>query len=483
MRLLKSLTERQLFWLLVCGAAILRFINLGCDVLWYDEAFTAWIAKLPFSQFPAAVLGDVHPPTFYLIEWVIVHLFGSSEAALRFVSACFGVVAVLLVYHLARVLNFAPMVRFGAAFCVALLPGALYYSQEARAYSMLACAVLTLVIGALEARWWLAFSGALGCCYLHNLGLFYALAVGAVSLLITIRARQRDWWKPLLAFGAAGLLWLPWGALLVTQLRNVTGGFWIPPQSPLSFLQLSSLMISLRTPAMLQIAQIPLVLALSGVAFVVGRDIFRGRQGAILGAALFVAPALAIVTSIFYKPLFLPRAFLGSVLIAVGLWTYAASKLGRANRRVYLGGVTLLLTISLAGHFFPVGPRENGKEAAGVVRAEWQAGDIVYFQSPAAQILFGYYLADLPQVIHPDANDLYQSLSPAAKIAFGFHQENWPPSGAQRVWVVAFHTWTTSARELAFQDEMDRTASVRYEKGPDASRSIVWLVDLANAAK
>ncbi len=481
MRASINLDERGRVLLLVVGAALIRFINLGSDVFWYDEAFTAWIARLSLSQLAGAVRGDVHPPIFYFLEWVIAHLFGSTEFTLRFLSAVFGVVAVLLAYWLAKVLGFSRRAQFFAAGCVLLLPGALYYSQEARAYSLLSCAALLLVIGAIERRWWLVFFGALGCAYLHNLGLFYALAIGGVCLISAVRER-RGLRGPLLAFGGAALLWLPWGVTLLDQLRNIEGGFWIPQQSPFSFLQLILLATSSRTTQILQTAQVPLALALSGLALLVARDQFRGRKGAILAAALFLAPGSALAASIAYKPVFIARPFLASIFIVAMLWVYAASKMKRRNQQVYSGGITLLLLFSVGGHFFPPAQRSSAQVVANIVRAGWQNGDIIYFQSPTAQISFGYYLDGLPQAIDPRANDLNQMLSPSTKIAFGFNQQTWPPADARRAWIVVWHTWTTSARELAFQDMIERSATLKFREGGEGAEAIIWLADLTDPA-
>ena len=83
-------------------AGALRLVNLGQESLWYDEAFTAWLARLPFGAMMAAVRGDVHPPLWYVIEWGIVHLFGDSAFALRFPAAILSCVAVVLVWQLAN---------------------------------------------------------------------------------------------------------------------------------------------------------------------------------------------------------------------------------------------------------------------------------------------------------------------------------------------------------------------------------------------
>ncbi len=61
----------------------MRLIGLNDVALRYDETFTAWIARLPtLDRVLGAARSDVHPPSWYVVEWATVKLLGSS-AALR----------------------------------------------------------------------------------------------------------------------------------------------------------------------------------------------------------------------------------------------------------------------------------------------------------------------------------------------------------------------------------------------------------------
>ena len=115
--------------------------------LWYDEAFTWRVARLPFPRMMEALAGDVHPPLWYVIEWVTIRLFGESEVVLRLPALLFGVLGLWLVYRLGLALGYARKTSTLAAVLLAGLPGWIYYSQEARMYTLLACGVLVAVIG------------------------------------------------------------------------------------------------------------------------------------------------------------------------------------------------------------------------------------------------------------------------------------------------------------------------------------------------
>jgi len=52
--------------LLFLGAAGTRLIAIGNQPLVNDEAFSALIASLPFTELIADIALDVHPPFYYL---------------------------------------------------------------------------------------------------------------------------------------------------------------------------------------------------------------------------------------------------------------------------------------------------------------------------------------------------------------------------------------------------------------------------------
>ncbi len=122
---------------IIAGAA-LRFATLGMQSYHHDEAWTAGVV-LHDSLF--TTLGKVSgtestPPLYYLLAWGWSKLFGNAEWGLRSLSALFGVATIPVAFAIGRRLAGAAAGAFAAAF-VALNPALIWYSQEARAYSLL----------------------------------------------------------------------------------------------------------------------------------------------------------------------------------------------------------------------------------------------------------------------------------------------------------------------------------------------------------
>jgi len=126
----------QLLLFLTLSGALLRFYNLGYNSLWLDEAVTHDFAIRPFLETWGMVAGgEVNPPLFYWIERLMLS-FGDNEFILRFAPAICGIVTIPLFYLLGKELVDRNVGIIAAAF-LAFSPFHLFYSQEARAYSMM----------------------------------------------------------------------------------------------------------------------------------------------------------------------------------------------------------------------------------------------------------------------------------------------------------------------------------------------------------
>lgn len=127
-------------------AAVLRFAALGRQSFDGDELYTAWLTGEPLGDLLADV-GEYEstPHAFYLLTWAWTHLAGSSEAALRSVSALAGIGAVIAGALLARRL-LGDRAGLLTGVLLATNPLLVWFSQQARAYSLL---VLLCTLGAL----------------------------------------------------------------------------------------------------------------------------------------------------------------------------------------------------------------------------------------------------------------------------------------------------------------------------------------------
>ena len=138
------------FWAvagLTALAAALRFATLGVQAYHHDEIVTASrVLGGSFGEAMDAVnFSESAPPLYYALAWLWTQLTGTAEYGLRSLSALFGVATVPVAFLLGREL-LGRRAGIAAAALVAVNPMLLWYSQEARAYSLFAllCAISVL---------------------------------------------------------------------------------------------------------------------------------------------------------------------------------------------------------------------------------------------------------------------------------------------------------------------------------------------------
>jgi len=121
----------------------LRLTLLGEQSLWYDEGVTWLLSQMrTLGDLIDWTAADIQPPLYYLLIWSSNSIFGHSEWALRLPSAIFNTLTIPLIYVLARQLWPGPSFQSAlfallAAAIFALSPLMVYYSQEARMYTLL----------------------------------------------------------------------------------------------------------------------------------------------------------------------------------------------------------------------------------------------------------------------------------------------------------------------------------------------------------
>jgi mannosyltransferase len=135
-----------LLWLVMLLAAGLRFFRIGYQSLWADEGNSAAMAGRSLAEISARAAADIHPPGYYWLLNLWSRIFADSEAALRSLSALWGILLVWLVYQIV-VRLFDRRTALIAAFFAAINPFLIAYSQEARMYSQLAALAALLFYG------------------------------------------------------------------------------------------------------------------------------------------------------------------------------------------------------------------------------------------------------------------------------------------------------------------------------------------------
>src|SRR5829696_1576191 len=227
-----SLWERwafpSLLAIMLLGA-VLRLYGLDFQSL-SDDELASWdfSHRETLSQVIRGVRGDIHPPLYFLILHFARWIFGESEWALRLPSAIAGWLCILAIYLLGKRL-YSEREGIMAALFLAVLWAPIYYSQEARAYSML---ILLPILTSYF--WWGVMLGlryrrelpvreaalyvvcALLCAYAHYFGLLLVVLQGAALAALAYGMLR----EVALLYVPVALAYLPWLPSMVHQFGS-----------------------------------------------------------------------------------------------------------------------------------------------------------------------------------------------------------------------------------------------------------------------
>jgi len=221
-------------YVLVLGL-ILRLINVD-QSFWLDEATSGLVVRnFGFIEIiNKFALADFHPPLYYLIlkGWSLIG--GTGEVWLRGLSILFGLITIYVVYLIGKEVKDRSLGNL-AALLMAIAPLHVYYSQEARMYTVTTLLVTYLVLNYLRKQF-LIFGVLLAIVFLTD---YLALLVLPVFWLMEwmMGFRKRffishmplviglvAWW-PIFSqqlaggMGVKGTNW--WGTLGTLSLKNV----------------------------------------------------------------------------------------------------------------------------------------------------------------------------------------------------------------------------------------------------------------------
>ena len=165
----------------------------------FDEVASVWYARQEPAEIFAAIAGAPfeHPPLYYVLLHWWNQAFGESEPLVRLMSVPSGVLMIPVTYVLGRRL-FTPFVGVVAALIVAASPQLVFYSREARMYSiatLFGLLALYLFLRALDGgrrRVWFGLAVTLVVGAYLDYSALLAMAAIDLYLLFTWRRRKRE---------------------------------------------------------------------------------------------------------------------------------------------------------------------------------------------------------------------------------------------------------------------------------------------------
>lgn len=456
---------------------VLRMAGLGAQSLWYDEGVTAAVSQRGLAELTRWTADDIQPPLYYLLLNPWTRVMGASEWALRFPSVVAGVLGLALLYALARRLWLGaplvarmmsgpaggpaglhpgspstgpgaarsaapvawvpPVVPWLALFLAAIAPQWVYYSQEARNYTLLTlwgmlCGYLLLrVIAAPERRTrlvlWLALVvAALAALYTHYFALFLLVALAVFYTIVCLVDRTQRRLRSiegLLAAAAIAVGYLAWLPFLLNRYQ-VDTSYWQGTLKLGEALRHLAINTTLGAPEMMdepRAVGLLLVWAGVGLAALVGiwsalRQPATPRDAVLrvfFAGCYLLIPIGGVLLLAYGAPKFNPRYTMLAtpalfVLLGLGLGYPGPPALRKLPYR-HLAVLAIVVTSAVALHNWYQDPRFAKADWRGVaqaVRSHATADEAVVLVSGHAAPVWQYYAPDLPALRLPNIDVL-----------------------------------------------------------------------------
>ncbi len=410
---------------LVVLACIERTYGIDRQSLWSDELYAVIASYKPFLGGAwKMMLSDSHPPGYLSFMYVTLPITGYSDFGVRAHALIFGILWIPLVFHLCYRWFSLPIALLVVA-VVASSYNAVYYSQEARAYTMLIAFSLVNIICLFE----ILFSDEYGrkhsigfvissviILYLHYSGFVLicteVLLCGALWMFGYRKVRPS---VLVLLFVAPMLIYSPWLGIMYKNLVDAPSQ-WAVSASP-SVEEVRSVLQRLAGVSEKSVSYH--YAAIFGVLLYIVIKYFKkefSRDIVVICSLFFimVVPIVAFfIKSLVDTPIFVERYFLLSGVIWSILLGYAIGKIvlmvGKRLESIAVVSVIVLYSyLAIKGNISQELYSRNNKipmrEAVSLVRGDIKSYSPVEYAILTSHRGFDHYL----KVQHVEYDDKWQ---------------------------------------------------------------------------
>lgn len=398
-----------MIFIILAIALALRLIGLN-QSLWLDEGINVNVAYgLDFKNLILHYsLSDFHPPLFHAVLKTWILLFGKSEIAVRMLSITAGVATVFAAYLIGKKL-FGQKTALTAAILLATSPLHIYYSQEARMYSLaaffasLSCYFFISILKKDTITNWFGFVFTTALMLYTDYLPYFLIPVYFIYLLINKKRIAKATFKAFIpAFILILILITPWLFLIQKQIE-------------------AGLSAAAASPAWAQVVGAPSFqnLLVTFVKFHVGRISHDNNfiyallfaPAAIFSIALFsfsllrlsytrvflwfwfAGPIFLAFIAAYFVPIF---AYFRFIFVLPALYLIWACAINTLNWKIlvrFLLAIALIINVTSVSIYFlnPKFQRENWRSAANYIHQNFDDKTIVLFESNYTIGPFDYY--------------------------------------------------------------------------------------------
>jgi len=386
--------------------AYLRLTALNRQSLWFDEIDVVVRAQRPLGQvMHTFVQQGENGPLYNIMLALWIRVAGISEIAVRFPSAVAGTLALPLIYLLGRRVA-GPTVGLIAAGLLAISPYHVWYSQEAKMYSivvLLALASTYAFVAALETNrrlWWIAYVVVTSLMFYTHVAtvlVFAAQSLYAVLSYRSWRGREKSW---LISAAALTLPYVPiaiWAAKVI-GLTGVSVATWQPPVAFWDAIQIFGIKFAINRYDMTDQVRAEILYAvLAGIGIAALAWMRRRTQWWLLFMLLTVVPVVGLWVVSLRQSVFSDRY--GIVALPAYLLLIAVAVTWMIRQRIAWPAGLLALFLLLTFAWGPLrdvnrahtAQKEDWRSAYARVGALAQPGDVILVQPGYLITTYDYF--------------------------------------------------------------------------------------------
>jgi len=330
----------------------LRLYEAGSREIFYDDAFSYFLAKQSLGDIVTGTAADTMPPLYYFLLHYWMKL-GENILVLRMLGVVLSLGMIAVVFDLGRRLAGAAA-GLWAGLIVAVAPFQIYHAQELRMYTLLGLAQISYVWFFIRlreqgsssdtGRLWagLVLTGT-AAMYSHNLAIF-GLILPDIYLLF-----KRDWRmlsKLVLAQVVIALFAAPWLVMIPGQIDKIQTAFWTPLPGVVEVLQ-GLLQFHIFLPLEGAVMLIAMLLSLQAMVLI-GFEVVKARKLPGVGflSLLWIGlPFILFTVSYVMRPIFVPRGFILSMLAYAVLGGWVISRRWVKSIGPYLAAACILASL------------------------------------------------------------------------------------------------------------------------------------------
>jgi len=313
-RNIKIINSKNLIFIIIFFAFIFRFIGISKYQFWRDEAFSVILSSKNFFEMISLGIKDTSGILYPVILWIWIKIFGNSEMSVRLMSLIFNIASIWILIRFAS--KYFKSNRFLWIILFSFNILMIFYSQEARIYSILIFLVLLSVYNFFnyiffqKDRFKYILSSAC-LLYFHNLAVLVLLTQFLIIFALSLKNKKIN--KNYLVDYLLMLLFLiPWFLIFIYQFQLFHGqGFWFyfhPVDALVDFNSTLNSGLRLFYYDKYNYIHISIVLLNSILGFWGLINIFKSKNiKAIILSLFFIIPTIISYTISFVYPVFYLR--------------------------------------------------------------------------------------------------------------------------------------------------------------------------------